>query len=205
MSASIVLGNPSQDGRAKKLLRFEFPHPWVCLHFDEKSPTSPFANPDRARLEQWCIRASWRDPTTRRVTFAPAASGMKAVDIVAYDPTTKTLYLIEGTDYRVVDAPAIGTLPDEVAAKFRDTLAALAVGLVPAPRAFAPLTQALAEARDIVCVLHLELPDDPLLGPADTVNTLDQLRWIMRHAGLRTEVFSGQQQLGWRVEHLDTP
>lgn len=178
---SVRLGRASADGREKHALVFEFDDAWTVLNFDEGDPGAPFANPDGPRLANWQFRALWKDGVPRRVCAAPRPSGLRAVDIVAFSPEDETLYLIEGTDYRAAGAmPLPDTLPDEAAAKFRDTLAALAIGKVPRRRSFAALTELLAAARRVVCVLHVVFPADPLLGDEDALNIFERWRGVMR-------------------------
>jgi hypothetical protein len=192
------LGSPSTDGREKHALVFTFDDAWTVVAFDEGRADAPFANPDAARLGNWRFRALWKEGVPRRPAAAPRATGHRAVDIVAWSPDDRTLYLIESTDYRAADpGPLPETLPDEAAAKFRDTLASLALGKVPRRRSWATLTDHLCEAAQVVCVLHLEFPEHPLLGSEDALNLFERWRAVMRPTEL--PCLSREDPAGWTV------
>lgn len=192
------LGSPSADGREKHALVFSFDDEWTVIAFDEGRAAAPYANPDAAKLANWKFRALWKEGRPKKLSAAPSESGHRAVDIVAWSPTDRTLYLIESTDYRAADyRTPPETLPDEAAAKFRDTLASLAIGRVPRRRSWATLTDRLCEATRVVCVLQLEFPEDPLVGSEDALNLLERWRVVMRPTEL--QCLSGKDPAAWTV------
>jgi hypothetical protein len=95
-----------------------------------------------------------------RNQFASSCGGNRAVDFLAYDPESHTLWLIEVKDYRQYRRTKDEAIPlvDEVAAKARDTLAGIfAAKLDEAYVEHHHAARALG-ARKLRVVLHLEQP-----------------------------------------------
>lgn len=114
-------------------LRFNFPAGWEADKFD-----------------------GW---SFYRNRFQSVCGGSKAVDILAIEPDSACLWQIEVKDYRRHTRTKAVGLADEVVAKARDTLAALAAARVNAndDRERAMADRALRCGR-LRIVLHLEQP-----------------------------------------------
>lgn len=144
------------------------------------------------------------DCTFYRRQFNRVCGGAKAVDIAALSPSNE-LWLIEAKDYRAEQRTKPSELADEVAAKVRDTLAALPVAAVranvEAEREFAALARC---ANNLRVVLHLEQPAKPSkLFPrvCDPANLILQLRSLLKPIDPHPLVSSTHQtgSVGWAV------
>lgn len=113
-------------------LQFDFPENWFASKFDE---TSFYVN-----------------------QFQSVCGGAKAVDVIAVEPNA-CLWTIEAKDYRQHRRTKIIDLADEIAAKARDSLAAIMAAQANANNAdekqFARLAVRCPRVR---VVLHLEQP-----------------------------------------------
>ena len=93
-----------------------------------------------------------------RKRFARMWNGIKAVDLLAIDPS-HSLWLIEGKDYRKATRTKPSELPDEVAQKVFDTLAALLPAAMNGDDpAELKLAKAALKSKRLRVVLHLEQP-----------------------------------------------
>lgn len=104
------------------------------------------------------LAVKWDDTAFYRLHFSRIVNGIKAVDILAMAPDA-TLWLIEVKDYRIGRRDPPAELPDIVAGKALDTLAALLPLHLAADGSPEGLlaTAALGAVR-LRVVLHLELP-----------------------------------------------
>jgi hypothetical protein len=116
-------------------LDFEFPDDWLVTKFDE-----------------WAFY---------RNQFAGCAGGSKGVDLLALDPNTKTLWLLEVKDYRRHGREKEATLWEEVALKARDTLAGLVAARANGVNDDRRMAQQVLRARSLRVVCHLEQPANP--------------------------------------------
>ena len=98
------------------------------------------------------------DWTFYRNQFGNSCGGNKAVDFLAYELSTKTLWLIELKDYRQSRRSKEISLWDEVALKARDTLAGLFVAKVETAHPDHPYAVEALAAHKLRVVLHLEQP-----------------------------------------------
>jgi len=119
-----------------------------------------------------------------------AGGGTKAVDIVAFDPGTGTLWLIEAKDYvRNQRHHDKGPIALEIAEKARDTLAGLLAAAANASNGDEQaLARQTASARKLRVVLHLDLPSrrqgvfSQVLDPAKVLQGLrSSVRAIDQH------------------------
>lgn len=137
--------------------------------------------------------------------FQSQQSGYKAVDLLAVSPD-RCLYLIEVKDYLIPGTPKPSNLPEVVAKKVVDTLAALIPAAIHAnnsdERALAGLAR---KCRSIRVVLHCELPRRhmPVIDPTALSMRLTKLvRAIDPHAVV---VDSRTLHLPWAVASTRTP
>ncbi len=87
------------------------------------------------------------------------AGGTKGVDFVAYDPSRRTAWLIEVTDYARHGVTKRSDLIRESAAKFRDTLAGLVGMRLGAGTQYREVAARVScEAERVAFVLHVEFP-----------------------------------------------
>ncbi|NMA28032.1 MAG: hypothetical protein GX934_09730 [Burkholderiales bacterium] len=117
-----------------------------------------------------------------RQQFSRSRDGMKAVDVLAWQPDSRTAWLVELKDYRLHPRTKGSPIHREVADKVLDTLAALLPAAVHAndetERAFA---RKILKAKSLRVVLHLEQPKQPsklfprALDPADVQQKLCQV------------------------------
>ncbi|MEI7714181.1 MAG: hypothetical protein WCI94_22295 [Rhodospirillales bacterium] len=130
--------------------------------------------------------------------------GSKAVDLIAVAPE-RTVWLIEVKDYNHPQTEAPSTLPDIVARKVFDTLAALLPARVnaadPAERKLARLS---TEATELRVVLHLEQrPPRSRLWPQSVgpANICQKLRKRLKsiHKYPLVSAISEPAQVPWRV------
>lgn len=135
-----------------------------------------FRFPEGWDAQQYDCWAFYRDQWSRM------RDGIKAVDVLAWAPD-KVAWFIEVKDYRVHARTKPTSLPEEVAAKVFDTLAAL---LSAALGATAPEERRLArrvlEAKKVRVVLHLEQParTSKLFPRIDPANVQQKLRQILK-------------------------
>lgn len=143
--------------------------------------------------------------------FQKFCDGCKEMDFLAYNPETRTLWLIEVKDYRVHQRTKQQHLADEVAHKARDILA-----MLPAAKArdhthsedgklqagdFSRRSRSHSELR---VVLHCELPAKPSkLYPVikDAANLTTVLRQKLRSVDPHA-LFTNRQlghSLGWSI------
>lgn len=87
------------------------------------------------------------------------------MDFLAFDPVSKTLWLIEVKDYRIFPRTKQGELADEVAHKTRDVLALLLSGAIRDEGLSSPKKVQVKEfwssayrATNLRVILHCELP-----------------------------------------------
>jgi hypothetical protein len=119
------------------------------ISFDEGRLTFGFPN-------EWKV-CKFDASSFYRNQFQSSCGGTKAVDIVALDGR-QCLWLIEIKDYRKHPRTKPGGLPEEVAAKARDTLAALVTARIRAnDDDERNVADASTRANSIRVVLHLEL------------------------------------------------
>jgi hypothetical protein len=94
-----------------------------------------------------------------RQHFIRSRDGLKAVDVLAWQPDARTAWLVEIKDYRLHPRTKGSDIHREVAVKVLDTLAALLPAAVHAndetERAFA---RKILKAKSLRVVLHLEQP-----------------------------------------------
>lgn len=99
---------------------FSFPLAWDVVAFDK----SVFYN---TSVSNWQFRVCVAKETPTTPAIWSRAIGQGAVDFIAWDPTGRDLHLIEVKDYRIGAKVVPAELPDVLARKTRDTLAALAL------------------------------------------------------------------------------
>jgi hypothetical protein len=93
-----------------------------------------------------------------RNQFVNCCGGNKAVDFLAYDLPSRTLWLIELKDYRQSQRTKGISLWDEVSIKARDTLSGLFAAKVEAGHHDQPFARQSLKAKKLRVVLHLEQP-----------------------------------------------
>lgn len=114
--------------------------------------------------------------------FKDCCTGSKGVDVLAYDPHTRTLWLLEVKDYRQHRRAKQAQVWDEIAQKTRDTLAGLVAAQLNSSdsdeRVFAHRS---VRARRLRVVFHLEQPTHHsklfprIWDPADVQQKLRQI------------------------------
>lgn len=107
----------------------------------------------------------WDDTAFVRNRFSQLGGGSKSCDLVAFEDDGDELWLIEVKDYRHHRREKASQLHDEMAAKVRDTLAALWAGQVNASgdeQKFARLAKRKSRIR---AVLHVETRQTSRLMP----------------------------------------
>ena len=143
-----------------------------------------------------------------RSQFANCCAGNRAVDFLAFDPASRTLWLIEVKDYRRHRRTKDQRIPlvEEIAIKARDTLAGIfAANLDDAYAEHHHATRSLSAAK-IRVVLHLEQPATKSklfprdYDPADVQQKLKQMvKPIDAHPGV-TELSNMPRGLRWSAE-----
>lgn len=97
-----------------------------------------------------------------RNKFTTSCCGNKAVDFLAYDPDSRTLWLIELKDYRQHHRAKTNiSIWDEIAIKTRDTLAGIFAAKIDMTHAEHSYAVQFLRADKIRVVLHLEQPRTP--------------------------------------------
>ncbi len=137
----------------------------------------------------WTFAAGWHASkydawAYYREKFQGLVPETKAVDIVAFDPRSQVLWLIEAKDYTTERrSRAKPPIWDEVAAKARDTLAGIFATALCGQEEEQALAQMFLRATSVRVVLHLEQPTNPSkLFPRsyDPADLLDKLRGRMK-------------------------
>jgi hypothetical protein len=141
-----------------------------------------------------------------RRQFSKQFDGIKAVDLLAFDTDSKTLWLIEAKDYAKNDHTKPSELSDEIAEKVIFTLAALLPASLNANDAQEKeLAKACLSARQIRVALHLEQPHFLAPFPKGTVNLSnisDKLKRTVRAVDPHPQVVSidTSRNLAWSVQ-----
>lgn len=107
----------------------------------------------------------WDDTAFVRNSFCNLGGGSRSCDLVAFEDDGDELWLIEVKDYRVHQRTKTLPLHDEVAAKVRDTLAALWAAQVNASGDEQKFARLAKRRSCIRAVLHLETRQTSRLMP----------------------------------------
>lgn len=164
-----------QEGK----LRLDFPDDWEVQKYDE-----------------------W---TFYRQHFSGSRNGMKAVDVLAWQPESKTAWLVEIKDFRQHPRTKGAEIHREVADKVLDTLAALLPAAVNANLdGEKDLARQVLRAERLRVVLHLEQPGHAsklfprAFDPADVQQKLSQvLRSVDPHP--RVVEIARMGDLAWKA------
>lgn len=159
-------------------LKFSFPDDWSIGRYDDW------------RYYQNQFKRMW--------------NGIKAVDLIAIDHQRhRTAWLIEVKDYRRNQRTKPSELPDEVAEKVFDTLAAMLPAKCWAQAAEQVLAKQVCGARRLCVVLHLEQPrKQSRLFPRafDPANVKQKLRKLLKPVDPHPRVVNNANcDLGWQV------
>ncbi|MDY6991965.1 MAG: hypothetical protein SVR94_05080 [Pseudomonadota bacterium] len=153
---------------------------------------------------QWKV-SKFDDWSFYRQHFQKCAES-KAVDILAIEPNKTCLWLIEIKDYRQYRRTKAAELPDEIAIKVRDTLAALVAAKVNANN---PTEKSFAKAALSCCqlkiVLHLEQPAKPsklFPKPFNPPHVRQRLKQLIKAIDAHPKVLARTRmaQVDWRVK-----
>lgn len=152
-------------------LTFEFPTNWQVSQFDDWAVyRNQFIQCSEARTP--CTKCGHKN-----------VSGAKSIDILAIDGST-CCWIIEVKDYRQSKRTKVIDLPDEMALKVRDSLAALVAARGNANDADEQaLAKAALQCSNLRVVLHLEQPSKPsTLFPRgiDPANVKQRLRQLIK-------------------------
>lgn len=168
---------PEQD---EGNLRFNFPDGWKVFKYDDWSFHKQFQN---------------------------ICGGAKAVDLLALSLKNTTTWLIEVKDFRVHRRTKPSELSDEIACKFRDTLAGLACARVNSnDEGEKDKANSALQTNRIRLVLHLEQPRHHsklfphAFDPADIKQKLKTLVKAIDPHPLVVDMHS--QRVEWQVENL---
>jgi len=136
----------------------------------------------------------WDDTAFHKERFQSFGGSSKAAEFVAFDPEKDTLWLIECKDFRPSGRSKTVDLCDEIAQKFRSTLAGLVCArntdVNDEEKRFA---RAGLKKTAIRCVVHWEHPHQPhRLWPAENMDR-SRMRDKLRQ---RLAVADGQAELG---------
>jgi hypothetical protein len=143
--------------------------------------------------------------------FQSFCGGCKEIDFIAYDPLTKTLWLLEVKDFRISGRLKPTSLHEEMAEKVRDTLALIVSGGLssmshddPATTTLKGLWTHIRRAANVRVALHCEQPKHrSKLFPciANLSNIADQLRRSIRAVDPRAIVMNDNSVPGvpWTV------
>jgi hypothetical protein len=154
--------------------------------------------------DTWTV-GKFDDWTFYRKQFSRMWNGIKSIDLLAYDPHARTLWLIEVKDYRSHPRTKVISLADEVAHKVFDTFAAL---LPAAANATVAEEKKLAReslaSKRIRVVLHLEQPaKTSTLRPRaiDPANVRQELKRLLKPIDPHVLVAESRQlgSLAWTV------
>lgn len=118
-----------------------------------------------------------------RKQFQNALCGNKAVDFLAFEPDSKTLWLIELKDYRQFPRVKGVDVWDEVAIKVRDTLACLYAARVESAHDHYAFANKVANAKKLRVVLHFEQPRSGsrlFNGTRESVNIQQKLKKLVK-------------------------
>lgn len=143
-----------------------------------------------------------------RNQFQSVAGGCKAVDLLAVEPT-RTLWLIEVKDYRAHPRGKVQDLPDELAVKVRDTLAALLPAAVRAnDNDERRAARAALRAVGLRVVLHLEQPVKRSRlrpKPYDLDDVVQKLKQQLKAIDPHPKVVDASAPTGWTVRAAESP
>ena len=137
--------------------------------------------------------------------FKDCCTGNKGVDLLAFDPHTRTLWLLEVKDYRLHRREKQARIWDEIAQKTRDTLAGLMAAQVNSSasdeRVYARRS---VRARKLRVVFHFEQPTHhSKLFPRiwDPADVQQKLRQMMRPIDPHVVVVDTQDlpKMDWTV------
>lgn len=158
---------------------------------------------DFAFPDDWAV-GKYDEWSFYRNRFAGMWPGIKSIDLLAVAPD-KTAWLIEAKDYRVHPRTKPSELPDEVARKVFDTLAAMIPAKVHAnDHAERNQARAICGARALRVVLHLEQPaKHSRLRPRaiDPANLTQKMRKLLKPVDAHPIVvdMTTATRLAWRV------
>jgi hypothetical protein len=166
--------------------RYRFPETWVAVKFDEL--------------------------TFYKNQIENFAGGTKAVDVVAVDNVSRTLWLIEAKDFRTYAREKKLPIPQELAEKVRGTLACLMAGRANAGATGDDNTDSLwanaLRERRIRFIFHYEQPNrqsrlfPQSIDPKDLKDILDRaVRAADPHPVAGGQAAINQRvDFGWQVE-----
>jgi hypothetical protein len=168
--------------------RYRFPDSWIAVKFDESTFYSNH--------------------------FQDFAGGTKAVDVVAYEPDSRTLWLIEAKDYRQHQREKKLSVGRELAEKARGTLACLMAGRANAGETGNLNTDSLWGSAVLLLkirfIFHLEQPTThsrlfpQSIDPKIVKDILARsIRAVDQHpvGGGYSEI-NRRTDLGWRIESV---
>jgi hypothetical protein len=136
--------------------------------------TLTFSFPDN-----WLV-TKYDDWPFYRNRFKDSCGGNKAIDLLAFDPGERTLWLVEAKDYRLYPRAKEIALWEEIGLKLRDTLAGLVAARFNAALPESEAAYKAVRANRMRFVLHWEQPQkvsashDPLKNLADLRQKLRQ-------------------------------
>jgi hypothetical protein len=154
--------------------------------------------------ENWKI-ARYDDWAFYRNQFSRMWNEIKAVDMIALD-LSLTFWLIEVKDYRINRRTKPTSLPDEVARKVYDTLAAILPAKINAASAEEKqMATDISSAQKIRVVLHLEQPrqDSKLFRRAiDPADVQQKIRKLLHPVDAHPKVVEKRDMRGlaWSVD-----
>jgi hypothetical protein len=153
--------------------------------------------------DDWQV-SKYDDWSFYRNQFSRMWNGIKSLDLLAIDPD-KTTWLIEVKDYRTNPRTKPSDLPEEIAHKVFDTLAAIIPAKVHATNATEKqLARAVSASRELRIVLHLEQPAKHsklrprAINPADVQQKIRQLLKPVDAHALVVEI-GEMRKLAWQV------
>lgn len=148
----------------------------------------------------------WDDSNFHQKHFQSFGGSSKAAEFVAFDE--KTLWLIECKDFRPNGRSKTVDLCDEIAQKFRATLAGLVCARNAQETQMRQFARSALKKTDIRCVVHWEHPAKPhRLWPTENMSRSDmrdKLRQRLKVADTKAEL-GNQKQLAATVPWKITP
>lgn len=147
--------------------------------------------------DSWMV-LKWDETVFHKERFQSFGGSSKAAEFVAFDPSAETLWLVECKDFRLTGRRKTIDLCDEIAQKFRSTLAGLVCArntdVVDPARQFSRMG---LKKTTIRCVVHWEHPLKPhRLWPnenMDRVKMRDKLRQRLAVADDQAELGNFRQ------------
>lgn len=158
--------------------------------------------------EGWLAK-KWDETSFHREKFQSFGGTSKAAEFIAFDENNGTIWLIECKDFRPSGRSKTVDLCDEIAQKFRSTLAGLVCARNETDPDIRRFSRMALKQTLIRCVVHWEYPSRPhRLWPREAMNpsaVRDKLRDRLSVADSKAELGTCAQlnaKMPWKINPL---